>query len=93
MLVWTLAVGVCGTDFEIVSGQYGWAPPGQERLIIGHESLGRVEEASRYLKVAQRVWAKAATKDFESLKNDMARRATKVRTPSIAAAEDERAGK
>jgi threonine dehydrogenase-like Zn-dependent dehydrogenase len=39
VLVRTLAVGVCGTDFEIVSGQYGWAPPGQERLIIGHESL------------------------------------------------------
>ena len=45
MLVRTLAVGVCGTDAEIVGGEYGWAPPGRERLILGHESLGRVEEA------------------------------------------------
>ena len=45
VLVEALAVGVCGTDLEIVSGKYGWAPPGQERLILGHESLGRVVEA------------------------------------------------
>jgi hypothetical protein len=23
-----VAVGVCGTDVEIVEGKYGWAPPG-----------------------------------------------------------------
>ncbi|MEO5768529.1 MAG: alcohol dehydrogenase catalytic domain-containing protein, partial [Polyangia bacterium] len=45
VLVQTLAVGVCGTDLEIVEGKYGWAPAGQDRLIIGHESLGRVVEA------------------------------------------------
>ncbi len=45
VLVRTLALGVCGTDREIVSGEYGWAPPGQKRLVIGHESLGRVEAA------------------------------------------------
>ena len=45
VLVETLAVGICGTDIEIVSGAYGWAPPGQERLVLGHESLGRVMEA------------------------------------------------
>jgi glucose 1-dehydrogenase len=45
VLVDTLAVGVCGTDVEIVSGEYGWAPPGHERLVLGHESLGRVREA------------------------------------------------
>jgi len=45
VLVETLAVGICGTDAEILSGQYGWAPPGRERLILGHESLGRVLEA------------------------------------------------
>jgi glucose 1-dehydrogenase len=45
VLVRTLALGVCGTDREIVSGSYGWAPPGQKRLVIGHESLGRVQEA------------------------------------------------
>ena len=45
VLVDALALGICGTDREIMSGAYGWAPPGQERLIIGHESLGRVAEA------------------------------------------------
>jgi glucose 1-dehydrogenase len=45
VLVRTLALGVCGTDREIVSGSYGWAPPGQKRLVIGHESLARVTEA------------------------------------------------
>jgi threonine dehydrogenase-like Zn-dependent dehydrogenase len=37
-----LAIGVCGTDKEIAAGEYGWAPPGRTRLVIGHESLGRV---------------------------------------------------
>ena len=46
ILVETQAIGVCGTDLEIINGDYGWAPPGQERLIIGHESLGRVSEAA-----------------------------------------------
>jgi len=45
VLVRTLALGVCGTDREIVSGNYGWAPRGAQRLVIGHESLGKVEEA------------------------------------------------
>jgi threonine dehydrogenase-like Zn-dependent dehydrogenase len=45
LLVDGLAVGVCGTDKELVAGEYGWAPPGRERLVIGHESLGRVREA------------------------------------------------
>jgi tetratricopeptide (TPR) repeat protein len=52
------------------------------------DRLGRTEEAVRYLKVAHRVWAKAAPKDFEALKADMARRATKVPRP-MAATEDE----
>src|SRR5208283_59020 len=42
VLVEAIAVGVCGTDVEIVEGKYGWAPPGKERLVLGHESLGRV---------------------------------------------------
>ena len=37
-----IAVGVCGTDVEIIEGKYGWAPPGKTRLVLGHESLGRV---------------------------------------------------
>jgi glucose 1-dehydrogenase len=42
ILVEAVAVGVCGTDVEIVGGKYGWAPPGKSRLVLGHESLGRV---------------------------------------------------
>jgi threonine dehydrogenase-like Zn-dependent dehydrogenase len=45
VVVRTLAIGVCGTDIEIVHGEYGEAPPGAERLILGHESLGEVVEA------------------------------------------------
>ncbi len=45
VLVRTLLVGVCGTDAEIIAGQYGWPPPGEERLVLGHESLGVVEAA------------------------------------------------
>jgi threonine dehydrogenase-like Zn-dependent dehydrogenase len=45
VLARTVALGVCGTDREIISGQYGAAPPGETRLILGHESLGRVESA------------------------------------------------
>jgi threonine dehydrogenase-like Zn-dependent dehydrogenase len=44
-LVEALALGVCGTDMEIIHGDYGWAPVGEDRLILGHESLGRVLEA------------------------------------------------
>jgi len=42
ILVEAVAVGVCGTDVEIVEGKYGWAPHGQPHLVLGHESLGRV---------------------------------------------------
>jgi threonine dehydrogenase-like Zn-dependent dehydrogenase len=45
VLVEGLALGICGTDLEIAAGDYGWAPPGRERLVLGHESLGRVLEA------------------------------------------------
>lgn len=45
VLVRAMALGICGTDREIIEGLYGSAPDGAERLIIGHESLGQVEEA------------------------------------------------
>jgi threonine dehydrogenase-like Zn-dependent dehydrogenase len=44
VLVDAIAVGVCGTDSEIVEGKYGWAPGGHTRLVLGHEALGRVAE-------------------------------------------------
>lgn len=40
-----LALGVCGTDRELLQGNYGWAPAGEKELIIGHESLSEVLEA------------------------------------------------
>jgi threonine dehydrogenase-like Zn-dependent dehydrogenase len=45
LLVEGIALGICGTDKEIVDGRYGWAPPGHDRLVLGHESLGRVRHA------------------------------------------------
>jgi threonine dehydrogenase-like Zn-dependent dehydrogenase len=42
VLVEAIAVGVCGTDVEIIHGAFGWAPRGETRLVLGHESLGRV---------------------------------------------------
>jgi threonine dehydrogenase-like Zn-dependent dehydrogenase len=42
VVVEAVAVGVCGTDVEIVEGKYGWSPLGRARLVLGHESLGRV---------------------------------------------------
>jgi glucose 1-dehydrogenase len=46
-LVRALALGVCGTDIDIVRGEYGEAPSGRDRLVIGHESLGVIEHAPR----------------------------------------------
>ena len=45
LLVEPLYLGVCGTDREILDGAHGEPPPGQERLVLGHELLGRVREA------------------------------------------------
>jgi threonine dehydrogenase-like Zn-dependent dehydrogenase len=39
-----LDVGVCGTDREICAFEYGTPPTGLSHLVIGHESLARVEE-------------------------------------------------
>jgi NADPH:quinone reductase-like Zn-dependent oxidoreductase len=39
-------LGVCGTDRDIVlSPGYCWVSPGEDRLVIGQESLGTVLEA------------------------------------------------
>ncbi|MDP8976620.1 MAG: glucose 1-dehydrogenase [Actinomycetota bacterium] len=37
-----LEVGVCGTDREIATFEYGDPPPGSDHLVIGHEALARV---------------------------------------------------
>ena len=43
VLVKVLRVGVDGTDREINAAEYGAAPDGCDFLVLGHESLGRVE--------------------------------------------------
>ena len=44
VLVRVLEVGVCGTDREIDHGLFGIAPADEDRLVIGHELLGTVEQ-------------------------------------------------
>jgi threonine dehydrogenase-like Zn-dependent dehydrogenase len=39
-----LECGVCGTDRDIVAGKNGEPPAGRDRLVLGHENLGRVAE-------------------------------------------------
>lgn len=45
LLVDGLLVGVCGTDTEVLHGGHGELPPGVDRMVGFHESLGRVREA------------------------------------------------
>jgi threonine dehydrogenase-like Zn-dependent dehydrogenase len=45
LLVEVLAVGICGTDHEILEGDIGYPPDGQRRLVLGHEAIARVLEA------------------------------------------------
>src|ERR671927_826253 len=44
VLVKVLRVGVDGTDKEINAAEYGAAPAGDDYLVTGHESFGRVVE-------------------------------------------------
>jgi glucose 1-dehydrogenase len=39
-----LDVGICGTDREICSFEYGTPPEGYDYLVIGHEALAQIEE-------------------------------------------------
>ena len=49
VLVRVLRVGIDGTDREINAAEYGAAPPGDDYLILGHESFGRVEAVDRFI--------------------------------------------
>ncbi len=46
----TIRVGIDGTDIEIDRAEYGQAPPGEDYLIIGHESFGQVESVGKNVK-------------------------------------------
>ncbi|OVE84468.1 glucose 1-dehydrogenase [Natronolimnobius baerhuensis] len=43
-LVRTLRVGVDGTDHEVIAGHHGNLPDGADRLVLGHEAVGVVED-------------------------------------------------
>ena len=43
LLLRILDVGICGTDREICSFQYGTPPPGAQELVLGHEALAEVK--------------------------------------------------
>lgn len=45
LVVEAVAVGVCGTDHEIIGRGHGVPPDGAIDLVLGHESLGRVVHA------------------------------------------------
>ena len=40
-----LDIGICGTDKEICTFEYGTLPPGDDHLVIGHEALAEVVAA------------------------------------------------
>ncbi len=56
LLVRARQLGVCGTDFELIAGNYGWAPDHSAYLILGHESLGEVEQAPEGSNFAKGDW-------------------------------------
>ncbi|MES3162311.1 MAG: glucose 1-dehydrogenase [Halorubrum sp.] len=43
-LVRTLRVGVDGTDHEVIAGEHGEPPDGEDHLVLGHEAVGVVED-------------------------------------------------
>lgn len=45
-LVRTLRVGIDGTDHEVISGNHGGYPDGEEYQILGHEAVGVVVDAT-----------------------------------------------
>lgn len=45
LVVATRMIGICGTDRDIVEGEHGSPPPGEDHLVLGHESVGEVLDA------------------------------------------------
>src|SRR5215475_4451939 len=54
VVVQTQAVGICGTDLEIINGDYGWAPPGEERLVHRARISGPGDRVARGDRVRRR---------------------------------------
>ena len=47
-----LVVGICGTDREIASFEYGAPPPGSDHVVLGNETLAQVVEVGRLAECA-----------------------------------------
>jgi len=43
-------VGICATDRELAAFRFGYPPPGESSLVLGHEALGRVVAAGPAVK-------------------------------------------
>ena len=48
-----LDVGICGTDREIATFEYGTPPPDDDHLVIGHECVAEVIEAGSAVEALQ----------------------------------------
>jgi Flp pilus assembly protein TadD len=63
---------------------------GSAKAAFGLEALcsrlGRSDEARQYANLARRLWGKANASDLEALRNDMARRAAHIPSPTATAA-------
>jgi threonine dehydrogenase-like Zn-dependent dehydrogenase len=46
LLVEVLLTGICGTDHEIIEGDIGYPPAGRDRMVLGHEAVGRVLQSA-----------------------------------------------
>jgi len=46
LLIEMVVAGICGTDHEILEGDIGYPPSGHDRLVLGHEALGKVVAAT-----------------------------------------------
>ena len=57
VLVRTRSIGICGTDTGDRRRRHRCPPPGEERLVLGHESLGEVMEAPADSKLSQVTWS------------------------------------
>jgi glucose 1-dehydrogenase len=78
-LVRTLRVGVDGTDHEVIAGHHGEPPSGDDRLVLGHEAVGVIEdpngtefEEGEYVVPTVRRAPKGANAYFERGEPDMA---------------------
>ena len=49
-----LQVGICGTDREEAEGGRADAPPGEEKLVLGHEMFGEVVETGAEVTLVQK---------------------------------------